>query len=97
MKNILLFTLFLFTTISLQSQEKIKADFKTIDFLGKIPYKTPSNSMTENLLRILYFKPKSGNQNKIGFMNSNGKIIINPKYRLASDFYDGYANIIKEI
>lgn len=96
MKNILLFSFIFFISHSVQSQEKIKADFQTIDFLGKTPYKTPNNSMTENLLRILYFNPKSGTQKKIGFMNSRGKTIINPKYTLASDFYNGYANIIKD-
>src|SRR5690606_15274516 len=54
------------------------------------------NSQAENLLRMLYFKPQPENNPKIGFMNTKGKVIIKPKYDMASDFYDGYANIIKD-
>ncbi len=78
------------------SQEKIKADLQTINFLSKSPYKTENNSQAESLLRILYFKPQPENNPKIGFMNTKGKVIIKPKYDIASDFYDDYANIIKD-
>lgn len=97
MKNILYLTIsfLLFSQYSL-SQEKIKADIKIINFLGKSPYKTERNSQTENLLRILYFRPQPVNNPKIGFMDTKGRIIIKPTYDMASDFYDGYANIIKD-
>lgn len=97
MKNklISIIALLLFTQYSL-SQEKIQADLKTINFLGKSPYKSERNSQAETLLRLLYFKPQPENSPKIGFMNTKGKVIIEPKYNMASDFYDGYANIIKD-
>lgn len=78
------------------SQEKIKADLQTINFLGKSPYKTENNSQAESLLNILYFRPQPENNPKIGFMDTKGKVIIKPTYGMASDFYDGYANIIKD-
>ena len=37
------------------SQEKIKADLKTINFLGRDPYKTEKNTLVDNLLKILYY------------------------------------------
>lgn len=81
MKNKLfsILTLLVFSQYSL-SQEKIKADLKTINFLGKSPYKTERNSQAENLLRMLYFKPQPENNPKIGFMNTKGKVIIKPKH-----------------
>lgn len=78
------------------SQEKIKADIKISELLGKSPYKTEKNSQSENLLRVLYFNPQPKNNSKIGFLNTKGKVKINPIYDMASDFYDGYANIIKD-
>lgn len=78
------------------SQEKIKADLQTINFLSKSPYKTENNSQAESLLNILYFRPQPENNPKIGFMDTKGKVIIKPTYGMASDFYDGYANIIKD-
>lgn len=88
--------LILFLSQNLFSQEKIKADLKTIQFLGKSPYKTEKNSLAENLLRILYFTPQPQNNQKIGFINKKGEIKIKPIYNMASDFYNGYANIIKD-
>ncbi len=97
MKNILfsIIGLLLLNQHSL-SQEKIKADLKIMNFLGNIPYKTEKNSQTESLLRMLYFKPQPESNPKIGFMDTKGKIIIKPTYGMVSDFYDGYANIIKD-
>lgn len=97
MKNTLfsIITLLLFSYYAL-SQEKIKADLQTINFLGKSPYKTEKNSQAESLLRLLYFEPQPTNSLKCGFMDKKGKIIIKPIYNLASDFYNGYANIIKD-
>ena len=92
----LFFLLLLISNQLIFSQEKIKADIKTINFLGKNPYKSENNSMAENLLRILYFKPQPKKNSKIGFLNKNGKVQISPIYDMASDFYNGYANIIKD-
>jgi hypothetical protein len=97
MKNKLfsIITFLLFSQYSL-AQEKIKADLKIINFLGKSPYKSEKNSQSENLLRILYFNPQPENNSKIGFLDTKGKIIIKPIYNMASDFYNGHANIIKD-
>ena len=78
------------------SQEKIQADLKTITFLEKSPYKELNNSSSESLLRMLYFRPQPKNNAKIGFLDTKGNIRIKPIYGMASDFYDGYANIIKD-
>ncbi len=95
-KHKLIFFIILLLSQFVTSQEKIKADLKTINFLGKSPYKTEKNSQAENLLRILYFAPQPKNNSKIGFLDIKGEIKINPVYNMASDFYDGYANIIKD-
>ena len=92
----LILTLTILISQLILSQEKIKADIKIIKLLGKSPYKTEKNSQSENLLRILYFNPQPKNQAKIGFLDTKGKIKINAIYDMASDFYDGYANIIKD-
>ncbi len=86
----------LLTGQNLFSQEKIKADLKIINFLGRTPYKTEGNTITDNLLRILYFRPQPENNPKIGFLDTKGEVKIMPIYNMASDFYNGYANIIRD-
>ena len=97
MKNIFFSTIaFLFFSQNSISQEKIKADLAVINFLGKSPYKSEQNSDSESLLSLLYFKPQPVNNPKIGYMNAKGKIVVKSKYGMASDFYEGYANIITD-
>lgn len=95
MKKLITIIFILFTVLGF-SQEKIKADFSIINFLGKNPYKTQTNSQAEDLLRILYFKPQPEKYPKIGFMDTKGKVRLESKYGMASDFYNGFANIIKD-
>lgn len=78
------------------SQKKIKADLKIMTFLGRVPQKTESNTLSDNLLRILYFKIQPENNPKIGYMDRSGKIIVKPSLNMGSDFYNNYANIIKD-
>lgn len=78
------------------SQKKIKADIRIMNFLGRVPQKIESNSIPDNILRILYYKPQPENSPKIGYLNTKGEIIVKPKYNMASDFYDNHANIIKD-
>jgi hypothetical protein len=92
----LIFLLLLISNQLIFSQEKINADLKINNFSGKSPYKSEKNSQAENLLRILYFRPQAKIESKVGFLDVKGKIKINPIYEMASDFYDGYANIIKD-
>lgn len=97
MKNkfLLLIVLFLVSNISF-SQHKIKADITTMNFLGRVPQKTERNSLPDNLLRILYYDIQPDNYPKIGYLNRKGQVIIKAKYNMGSDFYDDYANIIKD-
>jgi len=95
------YKLFLITSILLLShysfcQQKIRPGIKLINMLGKSPYKVESNCVPETLLRMVYSEPTSRNNSKIGFMDRKGKTVIKPIYNMASDFYNGYANIIKE-
>lgn len=78
------------------SQEKIKADIDIINFLGRVPQKIESNSLSDNLLRILYYKIQPENYPKIGYLNTKGEIVIEPKFNMGSEFYDNYANVIKD-
>lgn len=94
-KIILIIQILLISQYSL-SQQKVRPNFKMLNLLGKDPYKTESNCVSENLIHSLYFVPQSTSNLKIGFMNTNGKVIIKPTYDMASDFYNGYANIIKD-
>lgn len=97
MKRILIIGISLLLSAQyLFAQEKILADLKIINFLGKVPYKTERNSLAESLLSILYFNPQPKNYPKIGFLDNKGALKIKPIYSMASDFYDGYANIIKD-
>lgn len=93
---LLILTLTIFYNYSTFSQDKIKADIKTMLFLGRIPEKTKSNTLSDNLLRVLYYNIQSNNSQKIGYMNKKGKILIKPKYSMCSDFYGNYANIIRD-
>lgn len=97
MKKLLLFTILLslFSKYSF-SQEKIEPNLKIINFLGNVPYKTEKNSLSQSLMVKLYFRPQPKNAPKVGFMNTKGKVLLKPIYDIASDFYDGYANIIKD-
>ena len=96
MKNKLTILFFLISINYTFSQEKIKADIDIINFLGRVPQKTESNSLSDNLLRILYYTIQPENYPKIGYLNTKGKIIIEPKFNMGSEFYDNYANIIKD-
>ena len=104
MKNkFLLFILFMISSNYAISQEKTKADQEKIKagldimmFLGRVPQKTESNSLSDNLLRILYYEIQPENYPKIGYLNTKGDVVIAPKYNLGSDFYGNYANIIKD-
>lgn len=96
MKNKLTILLFLISINCTFSQEKIKADIDIINFLGRIPQKTESNSLSDNLLRILYYKIQPKEYPKIGYLNTNGEEIIKPKFNMGSEFYDDYANVIKD-
>lgn len=97
MKNKILLLLVLIITFSHSfSQEKIKADIAIMNFLGRMPLKTESNSLADNLIRILYYNPQPKDYLKIGFLNSKGEVIVEAKYNMASDFYNEYANIIKD-
>lgn len=94
-KTLLIIALLLFGN-NLFSQEKIKADIAIMNFLGRVPQKTESNSLSDNLIRILYYEIQPKNYPKIGYLNTKGKTVIEPKYNMGSDFYDNYANIIKD-
>ncbi len=96
MKNKSKILFFLILTNFTFSQEKIKADIDIFNFLGRVPQKTESNSLSDNLLRILYYKIQPKNNLKIGYLNTKGKILIEPKFNMGSEFYDNYANIIKD-
>ena len=96
MKNKLTILLFLIIINFTFSQQKIKADVDIINFLGRNPGKTESNVLTDNLLRMLYYSIQPENYPKIGYLNKKGEVIINPKFNMASEFYDNYANIIKD-
>lgn len=96
MKNKLTILFFLISINYTFSQEKIKADIDIINFIGRVPQKTESNSLSDNLLRILYYTIQPENYPKIGYLNTKGKIIIEPKFNMGSEFYDNYANIIKD-
>ena len=104
MKNkFLLFILLIISSNYANSQEKIKADQEKIKAgldimmsLGRVPQKTESNSLSDNLLRILYYEIQPENYPKIGYLNTKGDVVIEPKYNLGSDFYGNYANIIKD-
>lgn len=96
MKNKLIILFFLISINWTFSQEKIKADIDIINFLGRIPQKTESNSLSDNLLRILYYKIQPKEYPKIGYLNTKGEKIIEPKFNMGSEFYDDYANVIKD-
>jgi len=97
MKNKFLLLIILFIASNLSfSQDKVKADITIMNFLGRVPQKTESNSLSDNLLRILYYDIQPENYPKIGYLNKQGKVIIKPKYNMGSDFYDNHANIIKD-
>lgn len=96
MKNKITIILLLISINWTFSQEKIKADIDIINFLGRVPQKTESNSLSDNLLRILYYKIQPKEYPKIGYLNNKGQIVIEPKFNMASEFYDDYANVIKD-
>ncbi|MFK7747002.1 MAG: WG repeat-containing protein [Kordia sp.] len=96
MKNKITIILLLISINWTFSQEKIKADIDIINFLGRVPQKTESNSLSDNLLRILYYKIQPKEYPKIGYLNNKGQIVIKPKFNMASEFYGDYANVIKD-
>lgn len=96
MKNKLTIILLLISINWTFSQEKIKADIDIINFLGRVPQKTESNSLSDNLLRILYYKIQPKEYPKIGYLNIKGQIVVEPKFNMGSEFYDDYANVIKD-
>ncbi len=96
MKNKLTILLFIISINWIFSQEKIKADIDIINFLGRISQKTESNSLSDNLLRILYYNIQPKEYPKIGYLNTKGEKVIEPKFNMGSEFYDDYANVIKD-
>jgi hypothetical protein len=78
------------------SQEKINSDLEIMLTLGRLPYNKESNSMSDDILRLLYYNIQSNDKLKIGYLNQKGEIIIEPKYNMGTDFYGEYANIIKD-
>ena len=96
MNNKLTIILLLFSINWTFSQEKIKADIDIINFLGRVPQRTESNSLSDNLLRILYYKIQPKENPKIGYLNTKGEKVIEPKFNMGSEFYGDYANVIKD-
>lgn len=96
MKNKVTLCLFLLMINLTFSQEKIKADIEIFNFMGRIPQKTERNSLSDNLLRFLYYQIQPENSLKIGYLNTKGKVVIAPKFNMGSEFYDKYANVIKD-
>lgn len=78
------------------SQPPIKPDVATMVGLGRVPQKTESNIMIDQIFKILYYKVQEDDRLKIGYMDNNGKIITPPIYNYGTDFYGDYANIIKD-
>ncbi|NQY29829.1 MAG: WG repeat-containing protein [Flavobacteriaceae bacterium] len=97
MKNKALLIIILFITYNYSfSQVKIKPSIDEFLFMGSVPQKTKNNSLSDSLLRILFYKIQPENYPKIGFLNNKGEVVIKAKYNMASDFYNNYANIIKD-
>lgn len=96
MKNKILLLIILTTVFNSFSQKKIKADIRIMNFLGRLPQKTEMNSLPDNLIRILYYNKQPKDYPKIGYLNNKGEDIIEAKYNMGSDFYEDYANIIKD-
>lgn len=72
-KKILLLIIILISSNFSFSQNKIKADINIMSFIGKVPQKTESNSLPDNLLRILYYDIQPENYPKIGYLNKKGE------------------------
>ncbi len=94
-KSLLIIALIIFCNQSF-SQNKIKPDINIMNFLGRTPQKVGSNTLPDNLIKILYYKIQPDSFPKIGYMDKEGEILIQPKYNMGLDFYDNYANIIKD-
>ena len=95
MKNKLTILFFLIS-INWSYSQKINADIDIINFLGRIPQKTESNSLPDNLLRILYYNIQPKQYPKIGYLNTKGEKVIGAQFNMGLDFYDDYANVIKD-
>ena len=97
MKLKLLFIIFsvLLSSFSF-GQDKIEADTGIMTFMGRIPQKTESNARLDHLLRLLFYNIQPVNNPKVGYMNLQGEILVNPKYNMGSDFFGTTANIIKD-
>jgi len=78
------------------SQNKIGGDIGTALFLGRVPEKTKINTLSDNLITILYYKVQPENSLKVGYINRKGKIHIPQMYNMGSDFYGDKANIVKD-
>ncbi|MFT7898754.1 WG repeat-containing protein [Tenacibaculum ascidiaceicola] len=97
MKNkILLLAIIAIISSDSFSQEKIKPDIAIMNFLGRVPQKTPMNSAIDNLIKMLYYNPQPPKSLKIGFLDTKGKTVVKAKYNMASDFYGNYANVIRD-
>ncbi len=97
MKNIIILVIALISISNITfSQDKIKPDLKTITFLGRVPQKVESNALPDNVLRMLYFRTQPDSNSKIGYMNKEGEILVQPIYNMGSDYYGNNANIIKD-
>lgn len=53
-------------------------------FLGAYIFTSNTRADTANLIRI-------EKNNKVGYINSNGELVVNPKYTTGTDYYKGYA------
>lgn len=95
MKTKLTILLFLIS-INWSYSQKINADIDIINFLGRIPQKTESNSLPDNLLRILYYNIQPKQYPKIGYLNTKGEKVIGAKFNMGLDFYGDYANVIND-
>ncbi|MFN4763819.1 WG repeat-containing protein [Gillisia sp. Q332] len=97
MKNKFLLIILLLTSSQYSfSQDRFEGDLDVMTFLGRVPQKTESNSLADNILTRLFYNIQPENYPKIGYLNLKGDIVIEPKYNFGTDFYGDYANIIKD-
>ena len=94
-KSLFLFLLSVLCSYS-YSQTKVKPDVDIMLFLGRMPQKLETNTISDELIRALYYDVQPAGTPKIGYLNKKGKILIKPQYNYGSDFYGNYANIIKD-
>lgn len=88
-----LFLLVLFISINVFGQKDVGNDVFKMEFIRIADYiqGNQNNYFTDLVERSMYSKNDSLTY---GFINSNGKTVIDPKYSYASDFFNGKSNII---